>query len=228
MPLPRFGVSMYRLPGGLPGGDGVYEKEVTNSVVTRLDFNRIPAVAIEQKEPLAPDLEKATAALATAPGAKDVDVLVAGLVSPGGNTQVRIFSRDTRDGRLIARSEFEGEPNAAMQRAVDDAFAQVNRYWFELHRGQFSSIRLVVRGLRADADVAGLYQALAGVSGVQLTRHISTAAEKDVAVASFQVIFDGPPEAFATHAGGLQWKSGGQTVRLEQGEGFTFGAVYGN
>jgi hypothetical protein len=32
--------------------------------------------------------------------------------------------RETREGRLLGRSEFEGEIHAALERAVDDALAQ--------------------------------------------------------------------------------------------------------
>jgi len=209
MPMPRFVVSIFALPRGAAGGDAAYSPDSTVAVVNRLELNRISASPLAQAGTLAQDIEKGTAELSAQPAAKAADILIAGSVAPGGNTQVRLFARDTRDGRLAARSEFEGEPTLALEKAVDDAVAQVNRYWFELHRGKYSSVRADARGLRSDAEIGALHREIAAIPGVQLTRHISTAVEApDTATAGFQVTFDGDPKALAERLTALAKKTG--------------------
>ncbi len=238
MPVPRFAVSIFAFPPSGPGADAVYSPERSATVATRFDLNHVTANPLAQTGTLTGDLEQATAPLAMDPSAKVADILLAGAIQPGGNTQVRLFARDTRDGRLVARSEFEGESSAVLARAVDDAFQQVNRYWFELARGQLSQVRVEVSGLRADSEIGLLQNAMAALSGVRLVRHEETRVEGETAWAAYRLTLEGASEAIGEGLAKLSWpsasntagESSGKAAHLERldvpGGHFVFRALY--
>lgn len=227
MPVPRFAVSLFAFPQTGSATEAAYSPEWSSRVVTRLDLNHVTAHALSRSATLpAGDLEQATAALLEQPGAGVADVLLAGTILPGNNTQVRLFARDTRDGRLIARSEFEGKADATLSIATDDAFAQVNRYWFDLARGQFSHLRVEVKGLRTDPEIGLLQDSLVILPGVRAVRHEETRVEREEAQAAFRLTHEGVPDGVLDGIARLTWVAGGKTARLERVEGLTFRARY--
>ncbi len=226
MPVPRFAVSLFAFPQTGSATEAAYSPEWSSRVVTRLDLNHVTALALSRSTLPAGDLEQATAALVEQSGAGVADVLLAGTILPGNNTQVRLFARDTRDGRLIARSEFEGKADTTLSIATDDAFAQVNRYWFELARGQLSHLRMEVKGLRTDPEIGLLQGSLVMVPGVRAVRHEETRVEREEAQAAFRLTHEGVPEVVLDGIARLTWVAGGKTARLEHVEGFTFHARY--
>lgn len=225
-PMPRFAVAVFAPATGRAGEEATYAPRWTTAVLNRFDASHIGATALEAQGALESDLDAGTASLAGLPGAKSADLLIAGTVLPGATAQVRLLTRDTKDGRLIARSEFEGQLEPALDRAVEDAFQEAHRYWFELGRGRFTQLRVEVRGLRTNPEVAQVQGAVATVSGVQLVRHIETQVEGAAAHASYLVTFEGAPDTLLEGMSRLTWGTPPAAGHLTRTAGMSFEAGY--
>ncbi|HVR75493.1 MAG TPA: hypothetical protein VMT52_14250, partial [Planctomycetota bacterium] len=121
-PQPRFGAALFEYPRSGPGSTAQHSPVRTAELANRLELSRLFARAIRlESSPVieaGADLSSSGARLAAEPDAKGVDILVSGTILSGGNTEVRLVAHDTRDGRLVARSEFEGgDPGAVLDRA---------------------------------------------------------------------------------------------------------------
>jgi hypothetical protein len=226
-PPPRFAVSIFALPPA-GGGEAQYSPEWTSAVVSRLERNKIGAAAQPQTSALAGNADEATARMAReAPGAPDmVPLFLAGTVQAGAVSQVRLICRDTSDGRVVARSEFEGGTESALGTAVDDSLREANRYWFDLSRGRFSSVRIRVLGLRSPDDVTALHQAIAHTPGAQVVRLFAAAPSAGAGATELELIAAGPPEALLERLKGLRWRGEGTGPHIEHRGDVTFEAIY--
>lgn len=225
MPPPRYAVAVFALPAGATSGDAAPSPEWTARLLNRLDTNRVPASALAVTGPLA-DLNAGTLALATSEAARTSDILIAGTLAPGAVAQIRLLLRDTRDGRQIGRAEFEGLVDPAVDSAIEDAVLQVNRYWFELGRGQFESLRLDVLGLRTEPEISSLQDAIAALAGVKVTRHAGTAVNEGAANVSYELTLDGSPDEVLEQVTKIQWPVAEKTARLVRVASVVFRAAY--
>jgi len=227
LPPPRFAVAVFALPAGAaPLAEAPYSPEWTTQVLNRLDINKLSARALDAKGPLAGGLDAGTAALAGSQEAKSADVLISGTVLPGSTAQVRLLLHDTKYARLIGRAEFEGDLQGALDRAVEDAFEQVSRYWFELARGTLTSLLVEVSGFRTEPEIAAVQDAIAGLPGVKLTRHAGTVVGGGSAIASYQVTLEGSGEDLLGWIAEIRWTAAGKSVTLVKTGSAAFTADY--
>ena len=176
---PRYGVAIFAFPRDGSPEAAAHSPEWTARVATLIELQRLGASTLTFADPVGKDMEQEVARLAASPQAKAVDVLVAGTVTPGGITQLRLLALDTGKQKGAAKSYFEGpDAGKVLEVALGDILKQVHRYWFELDRGENSEVIFVVRGLTDPRDIAKLQEALAALPGVRVTRREDLAAQE--------------------------------------------------
>jgi hypothetical protein len=226
-PAPRYGVAIFAFPREGSPEAAAHSPEWTARVATLIELQRLGASTLTFTDPLGKDLEQEVARLAASPEAKAVDVLVAGTVTPGGITQLRLLAHDTGKQRGAAKSFFEGlDAGKVLEVTLSDLLKQVHRYWFELDRGENSEVILEVRGLTDPRDIAKLQEALAALPGVRVTRREALEALEGKATVTFKVFLRGDPAAFVAGAAGTEVQSARRRLRLRQAEGLRFDAIY--